>query len=165
MRKLVTLVLAGLLMALALPAGAAKPISNYLVTWSVDGGTVTLDTETNIVTLDVDSTTWVTCGGASAIADVVWKGSAVAEVTVDKQARSGSFSVVSDQLTISTVSACGGTSTTSMSGSFEIDRGRADLRTRDGSNRIIERSGVGSLTVGSLVLEAIEVSVQTTITR
>lgn len=165
MRKLATLVLVGGLLALALPAGAAKPSTSHLVTWTVDGGTVTLDTKNNMVTLDVDATTSVSCGGASTIAAVVWSGSAVADVTLDKQGRSGTFVVESNQLTMSTVSACGGTSANSLSGTFEADKGKALDRGRDATGRFVERTGVGALIVGSTEVGVDSVLIRTTVSQ
>ncbi len=87
------------------------------------------------------------------------------EVSIDRQGRFGTFSVVSDQLTISVLSGCGDWTSNAISGSFEADKGKADDRGRDGSDRIIERSGSGSILTGVPLMGDGAVSVVTRITR
>lgn len=153
-----------LLMGLAIPAWA-KPSASHVVQWTIGGGTITLDTSTGLIQLDVLDRMTVECFGASAEAIVELSGSAIADFSIDAQGRSGSFSVDSDQLTISVSSVCGDLSATSISGAFETDKGKADDRRKEGSDRIIERSGSGSLTAGLVLMENADVAVVTTISR
>ena len=168
MRKLATLVLMGMLLAVASPAGAAKPSSGHQVTWHVDGGIVTFDSATEMVAVDISSSMLVQCFGAAAWASVTIEGTAPADlVELDRHGKAGSFSLQSDEVTVSIVSPCSEESSDlgNLSGTFETAKGKADSRERVGSDRIITRSGTGVLSVGSMTMEEANVQVVTTISR
>ena len=165
MRRLSIPVVLAVLMAISIPAWA-KPAASHVVTWTVGSGTVTLDTATGLVELDVTDQMMVECEGAFLFATIEMSGSATAnDFSIDRQGRSGSFSATSDQLTIS-IDGCEYLTTNSISGSFETNKGKADDRRRVGSDRIIERSGTGSLTAEAVVfMETADVAAVTTISR
>ncbi len=153
-------------LAMAVPAWAARPTTTYEVTWTVDGGTVTLDTATNEVSFNVDSSTQVICSGATAFMTIRLLGSGPATVDVDRQGRIGSFSGTFALDTVVIDGGCNGGfagGPVDVSASFETDKGKAD-RWRDDAGRYILRSGQGTLSIDSMMDMPTGIEALTTIT-
>lgn len=169
MRRLVSLVLVIVVVLPALPA-SAKPTATDLVTWTTgEGAEVTLDTSANMVSVSIESEVWVECAGAGAFAKAELQGTASPDVTLDRHGRSGSFSAETIELEpTNIVGGCGdyagSTLTTSVSGTFETFKGKAE-RWREGGDRFIERQGFGTVSVHSLRNEPTDVTATRKISR
>lgn len=106
MRRLSIPVVLAVLMVVSVPAWA-KPTAEHIVTWTVGGGTVTLDTYTNEVEVRFQQNMLIQCNEASAWATVEVSGVTTADtVVVDRHGIVGSFSATLEFLPVVVLGAC-----------------------------------------------------------
>lgn len=148
-------VAAALVVAGALPATAAKPVAEDVITFTVDGlggsltATATAADGVGTVQLSGSATVMADCDGAGLPMAIDWSGTHSAQFDLHPNGSSGTVTVPS--FTIAASDCFGNPTFQSGSLTFDFDAGgKAEARYQDELGRVIERTGTGTVDLGTL---------------